>query len=74
MSEEDAFRNTVECITGPINKTISTQGIRAVYDQLPAADKTVFMQAYSAAYKPAKDIHYECYEEARGLRRERRRQ
>lgn len=29
MSEADAFRNTVECITGPINKIISTQGIKA---------------------------------------------
>ena len=32
MSEEDAFKNTVECITGPITKTISTQGIKAVYE------------------------------------------
>jgi ketol-acid reductoisomerase len=67
MSEEDAFRNTVECITGPINKIISTQGIKAVYEQLNAADKKVFMQAYSAAYKPAKDIHYECYEEVQSV-------
>jgi len=57
----------VECITGPINKIISTQGIKAVYEQLNAADKKVFMQAYSAAYKPAKDIHYECYEEVQSV-------
>jgi ketol-acid reductoisomerase len=67
MSEEDAFRNTAECITGPINKIISTQGIKAVYEQFNAADKKTFMQAYSAAYKPAKDIHYECYEEVQSV-------
>lgn len=67
MNEEEAFRQTVECITGPINKIISTQGIKAVYEQLNAADKKVFMQAYSAAYKPAKDIHYECYEEVQSV-------
>ena len=63
MSEEAAFEATVECITGPINKIISTKGIKAVYESLSPADKTVFMQAYSAAYRPTKDIHYECYEE-----------
>ena len=43
MSEEDAFKNTVECITGPITKTISTKGIKAVYDMVP--DKKEFMKA-----------------------------
>jgi len=61
MSEEDAFKNTVECITGPITKTISTKGIKAVYEAVE--DKKTFMEAFSAAYKPTKDIHYECYEE-----------
>ena len=44
MSEEDAFKNTVECITGPITKTISTEGIKAVYEKVP--DKAEFMKAY----------------------------
>ena len=61
MSDEDAFKNTVECITGPITKIISTKGIKAVYEAVD--DKKTFMEAYSAAYKPCKDIHYECYEE-----------
>ena len=34
MSKEQAFKETVECITGPITKTISTKGIKAVYDEL----------------------------------------
>ena len=61
MSEEDAFKNTVECITGPITKTISTEGIKAVYEKCD--DKAAFMKAYSASYMPTKDILYECYEE-----------
>lgn len=65
MSKEQAFKETVECITGPITKTISTKGIKAVYDELMTtpAMKEEFMKAYSAAYAPTKDIHYECYEE-----------
>ena len=61
MTEEEAFKNTVECITGPITKTISTKGIKAVYEMVP--DKKEFMKAYSASYTPCKDILYECYEE-----------
>mgnify|MGYP002048458860 CR=1 FL=1 len=39
MSEEDAFTNTVETITGPITKIISTQGIRAVYEALDSEER-----------------------------------
>ena len=60
MSKEEAFKNTVECITGPITKIISTKGIKAVYEAVE--DKKTFMTAYSAAYTPTKDILYECYE------------
>mmetsp|Transcript_17228 Transcript_17228/g.20727 ORF Transcript_17228/g.20727 Transcript_17228/m.20727 type:complete len:569 (-) Transcript_17228:348-2054(-) len=63
MSEEDAFKNTVESITGPITKVISTKGIKAVYEGLDEAGKKEFMTAYSACYMPTKDIHYECYED-----------
>ena len=35
MSKEEAFKNTVECITGPITKIISTQGIKAWGAALP---------------------------------------
>jgi ketol-acid reductoisomerase len=37
MSPEDAFKNSVECITGPISRTISTQGMPAVYEALDDA-------------------------------------
>ncbi|CAE6076680.1 unnamed protein product [Arabidopsis arenosa] len=34
MSEDLAYKNTVECITGTISRTISTQGMLAVYNSL----------------------------------------
>ena len=34
MSDEEAFRQAVECITGPVTKTISHEGILAVYTKL----------------------------------------
>ncbi|CAG9461024.1 unnamed protein product [Pedinophyceae sp. YPF-701] len=64
MSEEEAFKQTVECITGPITRIISTDGgIIGVYNALDDAGKKVFEQAYSASFKPALDICYECYED-----------
>ena len=43
-SPEDAFKQSVESITGPISKTISTQGMPAVYNNLDEAGKKVFNQ------------------------------
>jgi ketol-acid reductoisomerase len=63
MSEEEAFINTAESITGPISKIISHDGILAVYQQLNDADKAIFETAYNASYGPAKDILWECYQE-----------
>lgn len=63
MSPEDAFLQSSESITGNIVKTISVKGIKAVYDQLSGSDKEIFQQAYSASYKPAKEILQEIYDE-----------
>src|SRR5262245_2708934 len=63
MSREDAFSNTSESITGPISKTISKQGILAVYEGLDAAGKATFEQAYSATYPAAREICEEIYDE-----------
>ena len=41
-SPEEAFKASVECITGPISKLISTQGMPAVYEALDAEGKKVF--------------------------------
>jgi len=63
MSKEEAFINSSESITGNIVKIISTQGIKAVYDGLNDEDKKIFQTAYSASYKPAKEILQEIYDE-----------
>ncbi|KAF5744063.1 hypothetical protein HS088_TW08G00655 [Tripterygium wilfordii] len=63
MSEETAYKNTVECITGNISRTISTQGMLAVYNSLSEEGKRDFEIAYSASYYPLMDILYECYED-----------
>jgi len=63
MSKEDAFLNSSESITGNIVKIISTEGIKAVYDGMNDEDKKVFQTAYSASYKPAKEILQEIYDE-----------
>eukprot|EP00892_Ulva_mutabilis_P000988 jgi/Ulvmu1/10890/UM007_0066.1 len=63
MAPEAAFKNTVECITGPISRLVSTQGMPAVYNALDDEGKEIFKKAYSATLRPAMDICYECYED-----------
>ncbi len=64
MSEEQAFAEIVECITGPVTGTISTRGIKAVYEDLPTAeDKAEFERAYSSCLGPCLDVCYEIYED-----------
>ncbi|MDC0534991.1 ketol-acid reductoisomerase [Francisellaceae bacterium] len=63
MDNEEAFRRTAEAITGPISKTISTQGMKKVYDSFNSEDKQKFENAYNAAYTPLFDILIECYED-----------
>ncbi|GAB4814450.1 hypothetical protein N2152v2_001496 [Parachlorella kessleri] len=70
MSDEEAFRQTVENVTGPITKIISTEGILGVYNRFNDADKKIFEKAYAAAFGPSMDICYEIYE---GMRREQHR-
>ena len=63
MSQEDAFLNSAESITGPISKTISKRGILAVYEGLDAAGKAEFEKAYAATYPAAKEVLAEIYDE-----------
>jgi ketol-acid reductoisomerase len=63
MSDEDAFKHSVECITGPVSKIISTQGMLAVYNSFDEEGKKVFAEAYAASFKPAMDICMEIYED-----------
>ena len=66
QSQEEAFINSAESVTGPISKLISKEGILAVYDSLNEADQEIFRQAYSAAYHPAFEILMEIYEDVAG--------
>lgn len=63
MTPEQAFIESSESITGNIVKIISTEGIKAVYDKFDGDDKATFQAAYSASYKPAKEILQEIYDE-----------
>ena len=63
MSPEEAFKQSCESITGPITKTISHDGILKLYEGLSSADQKEFRSAYSASYKPAREIMQECYDE-----------
>lgn len=63
LSHEDAFKNSAECITGPLNTQISHHGIRSVYEQFTGADRETFEKAYAAAYTPCRDILEECYDD-----------
>ncbi|KAK4398122.1 Ketol-acid reductoisomerase, chloroplastic [Sesamum angolense] len=63
MGEDLAYKNTVECITGIVSRTISTKGMLAVYNALSEDAKREFETAYSASFYPCMDILYECYED-----------
>jgi ketol-acid reductoisomerase len=62
-TQDDAFINSVESITGPISRVISREGVLAVYETLDDADKHVFRRAYNASYRPAFDVLLEIYDE-----------
>uniref|UniRef100_A0A0G4GER2 Acetohydroxy-acid reductoisomerase n=1 Tax=Chromera velia CCMP2878 TaxID=1169474 RepID=A0A0G4GER2_9ALVE len=62
-SQEEAYTRSVEVITGPLSKTISTKGMLAVYESFSPKDKETFEQAYSAAYHPSMEILLEIYED-----------
>jgi len=63
MAEELAFIDSVENVTGPLSRTISRDGILAVYEQLDAEEKKTFEKIYSHAYNPAMEILLEIYDE-----------
>jgi len=63
MSHDDAFLNSCESITGPISKTISKQGILALYQGLDDAGKKEFETAYKGTYPAARDVLEEIYDE-----------
>ena len=63
MGKDDAYLNTSESITGPISKTISRSGLKAVYDELDDKEKAAFRKAYNASYHPCREILEEIYDD-----------
>ncbi|KAM2958198.1 hypothetical protein FF2_025090 [Malus domestica] len=63
ISEDLAYKNTVECITGIVSRTISTKRMLEIYNSLSEDGKKEFEAAYSASFYPCMDILYECYED-----------
>ncbi|KAG8464717.1 hypothetical protein KFE25_010085 [Diacronema lutheri] len=62
MAAHEAFKTSGEVITGPITRTISHDGIKAVHDNLSPADRQIFKTAYCASYTPSRSIIEECYD------------
>ena len=63
MAKDDAYLNTSESITGPISKTISRSGLKAIYEQLDDKEKAAFRKAFNAAYHPSREILEEIYDD-----------
>ncbi len=63
MSEEDAFRASVESVTGPISKTISHEGILALYQKFSPEDQLKFARMYTTSYPILYGLLVEIYEE-----------
>jgi ketol-acid reductoisomerase len=62
-AKDDAYLNSSEAITGPISKTISRSGLKAVYEQLSEHEKAAFRTAYNAAYHPCREVLEEIYDD-----------
>lgn len=63
MSEEAAFQASVESVTGPISKTISHDGIVALYQKLSPEDQLKFARMYTTAYPILYGLMMEIYED-----------
>ena len=63
MSDADAFKNSVESITGPISKTVSHEGILALYQLLDDDDQLKFARMYTLAYPIFYGLIMEIYDD-----------
>jgi ketol-acid reductoisomerase len=63
MSEEEAFTASVESVTGPISKTISHEGILALYQKFSPEDQLKFARMYTTAYPILYGLMVEIYED-----------
>jgi ketol-acid reductoisomerase len=58
-----AYERSCETVTGPLARTISRDGLRAVRDRLAGPERELFDRAYTATYGPAREIVAEIYDE-----------
>jgi ketol-acid reductoisomerase len=65
LSETDAYRHSVDSVTGPISRTISKDGLYGLYRRLDEAGREVFGRAYAAAYPVGLELTHEIYDEVR---------
>ncbi|SDT03096.1 hypothetical protein [Actinoplanes derwentensis] len=63
MSATEAYRHSVDAVTGPISRTVSTDGLLGLYQRLDDADREVFARAYVAAYPVGLELTHEIYDE-----------
>ncbi|MEU2339832.1 ketol-acid reductoisomerase [Streptomyces sp. NPDC013172] len=63
MTDYDAFRRSVECVTGPVSRTISKDGLIGVYRRLAVHERDVFADAYAASYPVGLELTAEIYDE-----------
>lgn len=62
-TKPEAFTETVENITGPISKIISSQGMIGLYQHFQGNGKDIFERAYSSVYSYARVLLMEIYDE-----------
>ena len=63
MSDDEAFQASVESITGPISKTVSHEGILALYQRFSDDEQLRFTRMYTEAYPVLYGLLEEIYEE-----------
>lgn len=62
-SETEAYRHSVDCVTGPISRIVSKEGLHGLYQHLDADGREVFGRAYAAAYPVGLELIHEIYDE-----------
>jgi ketol-acid reductoisomerase len=63
MSETEAYRHSVDCVTGPISRIVSKEGLLGLYRRLDDAGREQFGKSYAAAYRVGLELTHEIYDE-----------
>jgi ketol-acid reductoisomerase len=62
-SPVQAFTRSAECVTGPLRRAISHDGIRGAVDRFAGDDRRTFEDAYASTYAAALAVMAEIYDE-----------